>query len=67
MLIRRGWTPREDTILRQGALMERTVGEIARQVDRTMSAVLTRARNLQIKLRRSTHKSFSAPGPCPID
>jgi hypothetical protein len=58
MIIRRDWTPREDAILQQGALMEQTVGEIARQVGRTMSAVLKRARNHQIKLRRS---SFSAP------
>jgi hypothetical protein len=56
MIIRRGWTPREDAILQQGALMERTVGEIARQVGRTMSAVLTRAYSRQIKLRRSTSK-----------
>ena len=62
MIVRRDWTPREDAILQQGALMEQTVGEIARMVGRTMSAVLTRARNRQIKLkRRSTSESLSAP------
>jgi hypothetical protein len=63
MKIRRDWTPREDAILQQGALTGQTVGEIARMVGRTMSAVLTRARNRQIRLlRRSTSKSLSAPG-----
>jgi hypothetical protein len=62
MIIRRDWTPREDAILQHGALTGQTVGEIARKVGRTMSAVLTRAaRNHQIKLRRSTSKSLSAP------
>ena len=61
MIIRRDWTPREDAILQQGALTGQTVGEIARKVGRTMSAVLTRARNHQIKLRRSTSKSLSDP------
>jgi hypothetical protein len=61
MIIRRDWTPREDAILQQGALTGQTVGEIARKVGRTMSAVLTRARNHQIKLRRSASKSLSAP------
>ena len=61
MIIRRDWTPREDAILQQGALAGQTVGEIARKVGRTMSAVLTRARNHQIKLRRSTSKGLSAP------
>jgi DNA-binding NarL/FixJ family response regulator len=62
MIIRRDWTPREDAILQQGALTGQTVGEIARMVGRTMSAVLTRARNRQIKLkRRSTSESLSAP------
>jgi hypothetical protein len=61
MIIRRDWTLREDTILQQGALTGQTVGEIARKVGRTMSAVLTRARNHQIKLRRSASKSLSAP------
>jgi hypothetical protein len=61
MIIRRDWTPREDAILQQGALTGQTVGEIARNVGRTMSAVLARARNHQIKLRRSTSKSLSAP------
>jgi DNA-binding NarL/FixJ family response regulator len=61
MIIRRDWTPREDAILQQGALTGQTVGEIAREVGRTMSAVLTRARNHQIKLRRSASKSLSAP------
>jgi hypothetical protein len=60
MLIRRDWTPREDAILQQGALTGQTVGEIVRKVDRTMSAVSTRARNRQIKLRRSTFESPSA-------
>jgi DNA-binding NarL/FixJ family response regulator len=60
MIIRRDWTPREDAILQQGALTGQTVGEIARKIGRTMSAVLTRARNRQIKLRRSTSKSLSA-------
>jgi hypothetical protein len=58
MIIRRDWTPREDAILQQGALTGQTVGEIARIVDRTMAAVLKRARNHQIKLRRSTSKTF---------
>jgi len=61
MIIRRDWTPREEAILQQGALTGQTVGEIARIVDRTMSAVLAHARNRQIKLRRSTSKSLSAP------
>jgi hypothetical protein len=61
MIIRRDWTPREDAILQQGALTGQTVGEVARKVGRTMSAVLTRARNHQIKLRRSTFKNLSAP------
>ena len=61
MIIRRDWTPREDAILQQGALTGQTVGEIARKVGRTMSAVPTRARNHQIKLRRSTSKSLSDP------
>ena len=61
MIIRRDWTPREDAILQQGALAGQTVGEIARKVGRTMSAVLTRARNHQLKLRRSTSKSLLAP------
>jgi hypothetical protein len=58
MIIRRDWTPREDAILQQGALIGQTVGEIARQVGRTMSAVLTRARIHQIKLRRSRSKGL---------
>jgi hypothetical protein len=53
MLIRKSWTPQEDAILQQAALMGQTVGEVARKVDRTMSAVMTRAHSLQIKLRRS--------------
>jgi hypothetical protein len=61
MIIRRDWTPREDAILQQGTLTGQTVGEIARKVGRTMSAVLTRARSRQIRLRRSTSKNFSAP------
>jgi hypothetical protein len=62
MIIRRDWTSREDAILQQGALTGQTAGEIARLVGRTMSSVLTRARNRQIKLRRrSTSKSLSAP------
>ena len=62
MIIRRDWTPREDAILQQGALTGQTAGEIARLVGRTMSSVLTRARNREIKLRRrSTSKSLSAP------
>jgi hypothetical protein len=62
MKIRRDWTPREDAILQQGALTGETVGEIARNIGRTMSAVLTRARNRQIRpLRRSTFKGLSAP------
>jgi hypothetical protein len=36
--------------------MGQTVGEVARQIGRTMSAVLKRARIRQIKLRRSTYK-----------
>jgi hypothetical protein len=51
MIVRRNWTSQEDAVLRQGALMGHTVGEVARKVDRTMSAVLKRARSLQIKLR----------------
>ena len=62
MIIRRDLTPREDAILQQAALIGQTVGEVARQIGRTMSAVLKRARIRQIKLRRSTYKSFSAPG-----
>ena len=62
MTIRRDWTSREDAILQQGALTGQTAGEIARLVGRTMSSVLTRARNREIKLRRrSTSKSLSAP------
>ena len=62
MIIRRDWTSREDAILQQGALTGQTAGEIARLVGRTMSSVLTRARNREIKLRRrSTSKSLSAP------
>ena len=57
MIIRRDWTPREDAILQHGALTGQTVGDIARKVDRTMAAVLTRARIRQIKLRRSTYKT----------
>ena len=53
MLIRRNWTPQEDAILQQGALMGHTVGEVARKVGRTMAAVMKRAHSLQIKLRRS--------------
>ena len=49
MIIRRDWPSREDAILQHGALMEQTVGEIARQVGRTMSAVLKRAYFRQIK------------------
>ncbi len=56
-VIRRDWTPREDAILQQGALAGRTVGEVAREVGRTMSAVLKRARNLHIKLSPRS-KSF---------
>jgi hypothetical protein len=58
MIIRRDWTPQEDDILQQGALMGQTVGEIARRVGRTMSAVLTRAYKRQIKLRRSRSTSL---------
>jgi hypothetical protein len=58
MIIRRGWTPREDAVLQRGALVEQTVGDVARQIGRTMSAVLKRARVLQIKLRRSKSKSL---------
>ena len=61
MIIRRDWTPREHAILEQGALTGQTVGEIARQVGRTMSAVLTRARTHQIKLRRSRSKDVGLP------
>ena len=57
MLIRRDWTPREEAILQQGALIEQTVGEIARQIDRTMSAVLKRAQIRHLKLRRSRSKA----------
>src|ERR1700759_3403384 len=53
MIIRRDRTPQEDAILQQGALMGHTVGEVARKIGRTMSAVMTRARKRQIKLRRS--------------
>jgi hypothetical protein len=52
MLMRRNWTSDEDAILQQAALAGQTVGEVARKVGRTMSAVMTRARGLQIKLRR---------------
>jgi hypothetical protein len=51
MMFRRDWTFLEDAVLRRGALVEQTVGDVARQIDRTMSAVLKRARVLQIKLR----------------
>jgi DNA-directed RNA polymerase specialized sigma24 family protein len=53
MIIRRDWTPQEDAILQQGALMGHTVGEVARKIGRTMSAVMTRARRRRLKLRRS--------------
>jgi len=53
MINRRDWTPQEDAILQQGALMGHTVGEVARKIDRTMAAVMKRAHSLQIKLRRS--------------
>jgi hypothetical protein len=62
MIICRDWTPREDATFSKGRLRGRPFGEIARMVGRTMSAVLTRARNRQIKLkRRSTSESLSAP------
>jgi DNA-directed RNA polymerase specialized sigma24 family protein len=53
MIIRRDWTPQEDAILQQGALMGHTVGEVARKIGRTMSAVMTRARRRRLKLGRS--------------
>ena len=57
-MIRRNWTPQEDAILQQATLMGHPVGEVARKVGRTMSAVMTRARSRQIKLRRSRSKDF---------
>jgi hypothetical protein len=61
MIIRRDWTPTKDAILQQGALTGQTVGEIARKVNRTLSAVLTRAYSRRLKLRRSRSKNLPTP------
>jgi hypothetical protein len=54
------WTHEDDAILRQGAVAGQPVGEIARKVGRSESAIRARAYVLRVALRRPKWK-YSGP------
>jgi hypothetical protein len=55
------WTPKDDAILRQEALVGRPLAEIASKLGRSQRAIRSRATILRVMFRRT--KSQLAPGP----